>query len=98
MNCRITDMRNKDVICIKDGTRLGCICDLEIDVTCAKLVAIIIYGRPRLFGLLGREEDIIIRWNDIAIIGEDAVLVNFVEPARCKRKKPGIMGQIFGSN
>lgn len=98
MTCRITDMRNKDVICIKDGTRLGCICDLEIDVTCAKLVAIIIYGRPKLFGLLGREDDIVICWKDIAIIGEDAVLVNYVEPAHCRKKKQGFLRQIFGGN
>ena len=61
MNCRIVDIKNKEVINIKDGSRLGCINDLEIDMRCAKIVAIVIFGRPKCFGLFGREEDIIIR-------------------------------------
>ncbi|MGN0474552.1 MAG: YlmC/YmxH family sporulation protein, partial [Acutalibacteraceae bacterium] len=60
MNCRIVDMRNKDVVNIKDGTRLGFVSDVEVDTTTATLVAIVIYGRPKCFGLLGREDDCII--------------------------------------
>ena len=68
MNCRMADMRNKEVINIKDGTRLGCVCDVEIDTSCAKVYAIVIYGRLRLFGLLGREDDIVIKWDDIEAV------------------------------
>ena len=46
MNCRIVDMRNKDVINVKDGTRLGYVSDVEVDTANACLVAIVIYGRP----------------------------------------------------
>lgn len=76
MNCRIVDMRNKDVINIKDGTRLGYVSDVEVDTADARLVAIVIYGRPKLFGLFGREDDCIIDWCDIEVIGEDTILVN----------------------
>ncbi len=75
MNCRLADMRNKEVINVKDGMRLGCVCDVEIDTCTAKLCAIIIYGRLKCFGLLGREDDIVIRWCDIEVIGEDTILV-----------------------
>ena len=75
MNCRIVDIKNKEVINIKDGSRLGCINDLEIDMRCAKIVAIVIFGRPKCFGLFGREEDIIIKWEDIKVIGDDTILV-----------------------
>ena len=37
--------------------------------------AIVIRGRYRLFGLLGREEDTVIPWEDIQVIGEDTILV-----------------------
>ena len=66
MTCRITDLRCKEVINGKDGCRLGCVDDVEIDTKNAKLVAIIIFGRPKCFGLFGREEDIVILWNNRA--------------------------------
>jgi YlmC/YmxH family sporulation protein len=69
-------MRNKDVVNIKNGIRLGYVCDVEVDTASARLVAIVIYGRPKCFGLLGREEDIVIPWCDIVVIGEDTILVN----------------------
>lgn len=70
-------MRNKEVINIKDGTRIGCVDDIEVDTSCAKLVSIIVFGRLKLFGLLGREDDIIIKWCDIEVIGEDTILVSY---------------------
>lgn len=87
MRCRIIEMRDKQVICIKDGTILGCVCDVEIDTGCGKLIAIVIYGRPKCFGLFGRCEDIIIPWEVIEIIGEDTILVNFDPPQNTFRKK-----------
>ncbi len=85
MNCRIIDVRHKEVINVKDGTRLGCVNDLLIDMKCAKIVAIIIFGRPKCFGILGREDDIIIKWEDIEIIGDDTILVNY--KFQCKKKR-----------
>ncbi|MGI6261527.1 MAG: YlmC/YmxH family sporulation protein [Acutalibacteraceae bacterium] len=81
MICRLADLRNKEVINIKDGMRLGCVCDAELDTCTAKLLSIIVYGRPRFFGILGREEDIIIKWCDIEVIGEDTILVSCCLPS-----------------
>ncbi len=74
--CRVSEMRNKEVINSENGCRIGCVDDVEIDTVTAKLTAIIIYGRQRLFGLLGRQEDIIIKWDHIELVGEDTILVN----------------------
>lgn len=82
MNCRIVDLRNKDVIDIHDGTRLGYVCDVEVDTCTACLKSLIIYGRARCFGLLGHEDDCVIPWQDIEVIGEDSILVN------CRGKRP----------
>ena len=41
------------------------------------------------FGLLGREDDCIIDWGDIEVIGEDSILVNcnsHRQSAGCRRK------------
>ena len=71
--CRIVDLRHKQVVNVKDGTCLGCVDDMEIDMATAKLVSIIIYGRLKWFGLLGRCDDICIKWEDIQVIGEDTI-------------------------
>lgn len=99
MHCRITDMHNKEVINLSDGARLGCVDDVEIDTCTAQLVAIVVHGRPKCLGLLGREDDIVIGWRNISVIGEDTILVNFDCPYKPhhKRKGRGIFSDIFFS-
>ena len=80
---------------MKDGTRIGAVCDAEMDIESARLTSIVVYGRPKLFGLLGREEDIVIRWPDIQVVGEDTILVNYQERVRVRRKR-GLLSILFG--
>lgn len=75
MLCRITDMHNKEVINVCDGHRLGYVDDVEVDTCTAQLVSIVIRGRAKCFGLLGREEDIVICWKEIEVIGDETILV-----------------------
>ncbi len=74
--CRVTDLRHKEVINRRNGCRIGCVDDVEVDTVSAKLVAIIIYGKPRFFGLFGRYDDLVIRWENIDLIGEDTILIS----------------------
>lgn len=76
MVCRIDELRNKQVVCVKDGRVLGYISDIELDVVEGRLTAIVIFGRLRLFGLLGSRDDIVIPWEEIQVIGGDTVLVS----------------------
>lgn len=87
MNCRIQDFKYKDVVCMADGIRLGYVGDVEIDTQTARLTAVVICGRLRWLGLLGREEDIVIPWDDIQVIGEDTILVNYNPPGQLRRKR-----------
>jgi YlmC/YmxH family sporulation protein len=77
MIARITDMHNKEVINICDGTRLGYVDDLEVDTCTAQITALVICGRSRLFGILGRDPDVVIQWKDIEVVGDETILVNF---------------------
>lgn len=86
MLCRIDDLRNKQVVCVKDGCVLGFISDVEMDTESGNLTSIIIFGRLRFFGLLGREDDIIIPWDDIKVIGSETVLVNTESPLFLREK------------
>lgn len=87
-------MRNKEVISMKDGCRIGCVNDVEVDMKCAKIIAIVVYGKPKLFGLLGREDDIIIKWENIEVIGDDTILVN-INPTHTHKRKMGFFGPFF---
>ena len=57
MDTRIADLRYKEVISVEDGTRYGYAGDIEIDLETGQVKALVVPGRRRLFGLLGREED-----------------------------------------
>ena len=98
MIVRITDMHDKEVINICDGTRLGFVDDLEVDTCTAQITALVICGRSRLFGLLGREPDIVIQWKNIEVVGDETILVNFACAAcesRSTVKGPRILGGLF---
>ena len=92
MKCRMGDLRNKEVINVKDGARIGFVSDIELDTRTAMLTAVVVYGRLRLFGLLGREPDIVIPWKDISLIGNDTMLVQYEKPEDVK--KPGVLANI----
>lgn len=99
MLCRITDMHDKEVINICDGMRLGCVDDVEVDTCTAQLVSIVIFGRSKFLGLLGHEDDIVIGWKEIEVIGEQTILVNHplpLCPPDLRRRKGSILQGIFG--
>ena len=75
METRIAELRYKEVISVEDGTRYGYAGDLEIDLETGQVKALIVPGRRRFFGLLGREEDKYIPWDAISRFGEDIILV-----------------------
>lgn len=75
MECRLADLCCKEIIDISDGTRYGYIGDVELDLENGQVRALVIYGRLRLFGLLGREEDRVFPWSVVRRMGEDIILV-----------------------
>ena len=73
---RFSDLRLKEVICVRDGGRFGYVGDLEFDPDSGRVAAVVIPGRLRLFGLLGREPETRIPWERVTRFGEDTVLVD----------------------
>ncbi len=72
---RSSDFRQKEVINISDGRRLGFISDVEINLEDGRIEAIIIPGSGRLFGLIGKDSEFVIPWERIRKVGEDIILV-----------------------
>ena len=75
MDTRIAELRYKEVISVEDGTRYGYVGDMEVDLDSGQVRALVVPGRRRFFGLLGREEDKVIPWTAVKRFGEDIILV-----------------------
>ena len=86
MKCTLAELRNKEIINIKNGERLGYVDDIEFDTEDSTVRSFIVYGRARLFGLLGREDDIVITCDDIEVIGADTLLISASEAELAKRR------------
>ena len=94
MICRFSDLRCKEVISIKTGRRIGFVDDIEFDSCTAKICRIIVFGKSKLFGLLGREDDLIINWCDIEIIGEETIL-DWCDIPSVGKKKGGFLQKLL---
>ena len=74
---RISELRARDIVNVSDGKRLGLVSDAEIDLDDGRIIALVVPGAARLFGLLGALEEVVIPWNDVVTVGEDVILVRW---------------------
>ncbi|MEW6309024.1 MAG: YlmC/YmxH family sporulation protein [Bacillota bacterium] len=80
---KTSDLRQRDVINILDGRRLGMMSDIEVDLENGRVTAIIVPGPGRVLGLFARDADYVIPWRSIRKIGIDVILVelpNYTDP------------------
>ena len=88
---RFSELRNKEIIHVCEGTRLGYLNDVCIDTDTGRVTAIMVPGPCRFLGLFGRDSDYIIPGGCIRRIGEDIILVEGAIPGwRVLRKKRGL--------
>jgi YlmC/YmxH family sporulation protein len=85
--CSFSGIRNKEVVDLRTGLKIGFVDDIELDTVSGKIVSLIVYGKPRALGLMGRDEDIVIKCSDIELIGEDTILVNFEQKSISTKTK-----------
>ncbi|HHX59569.1 MAG TPA: YlmC/YmxH family sporulation protein [Epulopiscium sp.] len=76
---RIYDIKQKEVINVVDGSRLGYICDVEINWQEGSITKLIVPGPRKAFGLFGREMEYLIPWDKIKKIGADTILIEIDE-------------------
>ena len=91
MQCRMVELRRKEVINIRDGCRLGFVGDVEVRVPEGQVAALIVFGPYRFFGLFGRGEEYYLPWECIQRIGDDIILIDKPfqrrEPQERKRRR-----------
>lgn len=72
---RFSKLRQKEVVNVLDGARLGYVCDMLVDLSSGKVCAIVVPGPSRLSFIFRGERDNVIPWCNIRKIGEDVILV-----------------------
>ncbi|MBR4015100.1 MAG: YlmC/YmxH family sporulation protein [Anaerotignum sp.] len=76
---RFSCLREKEVINICDGKRLGCVCDLELDPVSGKICTLIIPEECGKWSFFGKERAFFLPWRCIKRIGDDIILVEVDE-------------------
>lgn len=88
-NCITTldALKDKEVVNICDGRRLGFVVDGQIDIIQGRLISIIVPGECNFLGI-SKGDDILIPWDCIERIGDDIILVKVSDMyQRCQRAK-----------
>lgn len=86
MGCCISDLRDKEIINICDGRRLGYVADVEVDVSCGRIIAIIASGECR--SLFGKTVEVVVPWECVERVGDETILVKAPEPPMPRNCKP----------
>lgn len=81
------ELRCKEVINVTDGSRYGYVGDAEVDLETGQVRALVVPGRLRLFGLLGREPERVFPWSAVRRFGEDIILVEDAPAALSGRRR-----------
>ena len=76
MNSKGLDFRKKEVINIKDGTRLGYVQDVTADLKTGTITSIIVPGNSKGFGLFTGNEELSIPLEAIKCISDEIILVD----------------------
>ena len=72
---RAGELRQKEVININDASRMGYVSDVEVSLNRGEIEAIVVPGRMKLFHF-GKNDDCVIPWEKIKMIGDDIILVD----------------------
>ena len=77
------ELRDKEVINVLTGKRLGFINDIEIDVSCGRITRLLLPPPNKYFPIFSAKECICIPFDMIEKIGADTILVRYYEPQKC---------------
>lgn len=89
-----SEICRKEVVQIETGVCLGRIDDIVLNPLTAEIEQFVMFGRPKLLGLLGREDSFYIRWSEIDKFGVDAILIRTPLPAGEAVQKKGLFASV----
>ncbi len=73
---RVAELRQREVINVIDGRRLGMIKDIDLDLEAGLVKSLIVPGLiSKFLFIFGRHEDLVIPWVNVVKVGVDVILV-----------------------
>lgn len=86
----LSELRQKEVIDVHDGKRLGRVMDLEFCTADSRVTALVVPADTSfLQSLRGEKCGLVIPWEDIRRIGDDVILVAIRGEASCPPGQDG---------
>jgi YlmC/YmxH family sporulation protein len=82
---RFSCLCDREVINVNDCRCIGNVRDVELDIECGKIVALVIPGPGKYMGMFGRDCEFFIPWSKVVRIGPDIILVDFDEKEMRKK-------------
>ncbi len=79
-----TELCKKEVICSRDGRKLGYPTDIEIDAKCGQLLCLIVPCRSAL-SLFSGKSAVKIPWQDVERVGCDVIWVSNIKEEKYER-------------
>ncbi len=86
---RIAELKQKEVINCKDCERLGFVGDVDFDIETGRMIAIVVPGPCKIWGIIGRDHEYVIPFDYIKQIGMDIILVD-INPEEFLKKCAGL--------
>ncbi len=80
---RMSEMKRMEVINVCDGKRLGFVGDVVFDEKTGCIRCLVVPGPGCFCGILGREKDIEIPYENICQFGDDIILVQIRNSEEC---------------
>ncbi|QGH34437.1 YlmC/YmxH family sporulation protein [Gracilibacillus salitolerans] len=71
----LSTLQMKDIVYIEDGTKIGNLTDIEINVDLGKITNLVVATKTKTLGVFGESREIIIPWEHVMKIGHDVILV-----------------------
>ena len=76
---KTSELKQKEVINVKTGKRLGGVSDFDIDCRSGRIVGILLPPTGKFSIFSKGEQDLFIPWENIRKIGDDVVLIEVPE-------------------
>lgn len=74
---RLSELQNKDIVNVENGSKIGTIIDVVVDKN-GNMLGLIVQKSKFLANIFSNHDEIEIKWNQIKKIGEDVILVSLM--------------------